>query len=143
MNLRELLQQPAPEREPWADAQDFARSLFGEPVAAAITWSVNSDQDVAGVLTDGTNTLYLRHECEEPSSEIMWVNVQCPFDAECPYGWDLVSDVWGLLRVLDGGEGDGDPRCDLGEEDEHETPHETGIVEGMAAGWPPARQWPF
>lgn len=141
--LREMLQQPAAASAAWADAQHFARDRFGTVVADAIRWRVDSDGEVVGLLTDGTDTLRLRYEMAEPGSEMLWVSVTCPFDPECSYGVDLVSDNAGLLRVLDGGVADDDPRCDRGEEDEHETPREAGVVEGAAAGWPPARQWPF
>lgn len=143
MTLRELLEQPVPEREPWADAQDYARSLFGTAVAAAITWSVDATGEVTGALTDGTSTLLLRYECEEPSSVRMLVRVTCPYDAVCDGGMDTVICVAQLLSVLDGGLAEGDPQCDVGWEDEHEPRREVGIVDGTAAGWQPARQWPY
>lgn len=144
--LREMLQQPAPAPAAWADAQHFARERFGTVVADAIRWRVDSDGEVVGLLADGTDTLRLRYEMAEPGSEMLWVSVTCPFDPECSYGVDLVSDTAGLLRVLDGGVADDDPRCDLGEEDEHDVRRQTGVVEDVvaaAAGWPPARSWPF
>ncbi len=138
MSLRELLERPVPELEPWADAQHCARRRFGTAVAAAITWSAGADF-VTGVLTDGRDELRLRHECEEPGSERLLVRVICPDDPDCESAWDEVTDVSGLLSVLSGGLADGDPQCD----EEHTPVRECGVVEGMAGGWPPARQWPF
>jgi hypothetical protein len=113
MDLRTLLTQLHDKPERWADADHHARRVLGTDVAARIQWSDEPDMNGwhTGQLTDGTDTVYLRHEQEEPGSERLDVRVICPYDPTCPHAYDEVTGPDALLAVLDG-QPSGDPWCD-------------------------------